>query len=139
MSRMTLAALTTIVLPALACSSMMQPRNSDARVALTTDRSIYAPADTVSVTLQNDSNADVGYNLCNRALELRTSISWKEVQRFPELPNVCIMSLSILSPGASGHVAAVMPSSASAGRYRLTFFGSPPEARATNEFEIASH
>jgi len=139
MSRMTLAVLASIVLPALACSSTVQDRNADARVTLTTDRSSYAPADTVSVTLKNDSDGDVGENLCNRALERLTSQSWEEVQRFPEPPNVCTMSLRILSPGESDRVEAIIPVSAAAGRYRLTFFGSPPEARTTNEFGIESH
>src|SRR5665213_4065256 len=139
MIRMTLAVLASIVLPALACSATVQDRNADARVTLTTDRSSYAPADTVSVTLKNDSDGDVGENLCNRALERLASQSWEEVQRFPEPPNVCTMSLRILSPGESDRVEAIIPVSATAGRYRLTFFGSPPEARTTNEFGIESH
>jgi hypothetical protein len=139
MSRMTLAALASIILPALACSSTVQGRDADARVTLTTDRSTYAPADTVSVTLKNDSDADVGYNLCNRALERLASQSWEEVQRFPEPPNVCTMDLRILSQGESVRVEAIIPASAAMGHYRLTFFGSPPGARTTNEFAIESH
>lgn len=54
---------------------------------------------TVSVTLKNDGDGDVDENLCSRSLERLASQSWEEVQRFPEPPNVCTMSLRILSPG----------------------------------------
>jgi hypothetical protein len=129
----------SIVVPALACSSTMQPRDADARVTLTTDRSTYAPADTVMVTLKNEGDQNIGFSLCEGTLDLRVSVSWEEVQHFPAPPAGCTMSLQILSPGQSARGIAVIPASAAAGHYRLTFFGTPPEARTTNEFAVASH
>lgn len=139
MNRMTLAVLASIVIPALACSSTVQGRDAESRVTLTTDRSTYAPADTVFVTLKNEGDDNIGFSLCEGTLELRVSVSWKEVQHFPAPPAGCTMSLQILSPGQSARGIAIIPTSAAAGRYRLTFFGSPPEARTTNEFAVASH
>ena len=136
MTRMTLSVLALIVLPALACSSPMQGRDASARVTLTTDRATYSPGETVNITLKNGADGAVGYNLCARTLERRASVSWEQVQRFPEAPNVCTMNLLNLSAGESARVEAIIPASATAGRYRLTFPGSPPEARTTNEFAV---
>lgn len=136
MTRMTLAVLASIVLPAFACSSTVQGPDANARVTLTTDRANYRPADVVNITLKNDGDSDVGYNLCARDLERLSSQSWERVQRFPEASGVCTSELRILAPGASIQVEAVIPASAAMGRYRFAYSGSPPHARTTNEFTV---
>jgi hypothetical protein len=138
MIRTSFALLASMLLPAIACSSTTQGRDADARVTLTTDRSSYAPTDVVHVTLKNDSDGNVDYNLCAGDLELLTSQSWHQVERFPEPPGVCVSNLLILSPGASIQVDAMIPANAANGHYRLSYSGSPPAARTTNEFVVAA-
>jgi hypothetical protein len=130
--------MTIVLLLATACTSTTGNRGAPAAsVTLTTDRESYAPGDTVSVTLTNNSDGDVGYNLCLRVLEHRTSQAWEEVGYFPQLPDVCIMPLALLRAGKQILVTAVIPGSATAGRYRFDFRGAPPEAQTTNEFTVA--
>ena len=91
-----------LLLPA-ACSSgplalpdSQTPPGMEFQVADT----LFGPGDTIRVNLNNNSEYELGYNLCLADLERRVAGRWLVVQRFP--PGlVCTDQLNILRPGES--------------------------------------
>ena len=61
---------------------------------------LFGSGDTIRVNLSNNTEFELGYNLCIKDLERRVGGSWLVVQRFP--PGlVCTEQLNILQPGES--------------------------------------
>ena len=61
---------------------------------------LFGPGDTIRVNLSNNTEYELGYNLCLVDLERRVDGSWLVVQRFPQ-NTFCTDQLSILQPGES--------------------------------------
>ena len=61
---------------------------------------LFGPGDTIRVDLSNNSEYELGYNLCLAELERWGDGLWLVVQRFPE-GTACTMQLSTLRPGES--------------------------------------
>ena len=61
---------------------------------------LFGPGDTIRVNLSNNTEYELGYNLCLADLERRVAGGWLVVQRFPQ-GTACITPLYILQPGES--------------------------------------
>ena len=61
---------------------------------------LFGPGDTIRVDLSNNTEYELGYNLCLADLERWVARRWLVVQRFPGLA-ACTTQLDILQPGES--------------------------------------
>ncbi len=61
---------------------------------------LFGPGDTIRVNLSNNTEYELGYNLCLADLERRVDGSWLVVQRYPQDTD-CIAPLYVLQPGES--------------------------------------
>src|SRR5829696_2459261 len=80
-----------------ACNLMTDPAFDG--VAYEADRREYTPQDSITTTLANTSDTDVGYNLCTSTLESRSGGAWTRVERNQQHP--CTLPLFTLHPGES--------------------------------------
>ena len=85
-------------------------------VNITLDRAQYRPRDMVTLTIDNVSGRDLGYNACTRRIEREAAGRWAEV---PEPDRVCTMELRLLARGEKVTERTDLPA-LSAGRYRIT-------------------
>jgi hypothetical protein len=97
-----------------ACTSMQGAGDS-------TDVSLRAAADPgraggITLTLHNDSNQSIGYNLCSSSLEQRSGESWTAVRE----DRACTMELRTLEPGAQTTESMMLPPGTSSGEFRYT-------------------
>ncbi len=60
----------------------------------------FGPGDTIRMNLSNNTDNELGYNLCVADLERAVARLWVVVQRLPE-SGACILLLVILPPGES--------------------------------------
>ena len=61
---------------------------------------LFGPGDTIRVDLSNNTEYELGYNLCSADLERWVARRWLVVQRLPEGGD-CTNQLNILRPGES--------------------------------------
>ena len=92
-----------------------QPSN-DPGIVFRADRSAYALGDTVRLTLRNETDEPLGYNLCTSIPERRTSAGWA---RAP-LDRFCTAELRILAPGAQATSPELLNADWRPGEYRVT-------------------
>ncbi len=109
-----------LLLPA-ACSSgplalpdSQTPLGMEFQVADT----LFGPGDTIRVNLSNNTEYELGYNLCFADLERRVDGSWLVVQRYPQ-GTACITPLYILPPGESTFGLQIVYPFLDSGVYRL--------------------
>jgi hypothetical protein len=132
-------------LPALLAAALLSactadPSGSGARdVRYQADRAAYTSADSITTILLNQSDGDVGYNLCVATLEKRAGGGWVRVQRTPEHP--CALPLFTLRPGESATFREPAGHVPGDGTYRLrTRIETPLAGRvlsvATDPFEV---
>lgn len=131
-----LALLAVAVLPA--CATL--PSGSDADgVRYEADRAAYTSADEIVTVLRNDSDREVGYNLCVAVVEKRLGGGWVRAERSPEHP--CILPLYTLRPGETATYREPASHFPGDGTYRLrTRIETPVSGRAldvtTDPFEV---
>jgi hypothetical protein len=131
------ALLATAILPA--CSALPSGGSALDGVRYEADRTAYTSADSVTTVLRNESDRDVGYNLCVATLEKRMGGGWIAVQRNPEHP--CTMPLYALRPGETATFREPASRYPGDGVYRLrTRIETPISGRAldvvTGAFEV---
>lgn len=85
-----------------ACSSQppgpLAPSQTPTGVTFKVDRDEYSASDTVTLTLANDTEASVGFNLCAAVLEREDGDGgWAEVSRYEE--EGCTLVENLLPPG----------------------------------------
>jgi hypothetical protein len=85
-------------------------------VALTLDRSSYAPGDVVTLTLTNSSADRFFFNPCPRAIEREEGGGWAPVD---EGQRMCTMEAWILDANGSRTAPTELPASLRPGRYRI--------------------
>ena len=132
-----------LLLPA-ACSSgplalpdSQTPPGMEFQVADT----LFGPGDTIRVDLSNNTEYELGYNLCLADLERRVDGRWLVVQRFPQ-NTFCTDQLSILPPGESTFGVQIVYSFLDSGIYRfrdqVELFDGPGQVEViSNAFRIA--
>ena len=121
-----LALLAVAVLPA--CATLPSGSNVDG-VRYEADRAAYTSADSIVTVLRNDSDRNVGYNLCVAVVEKRVGGGWVRVERTPEHP--CILPLYVLRPGESATYREAASRFPGDGTYRLrTRIETPISGRA---------
>ena len=79
---------------------------------------LFGPGDTIRVNLSNNTEYELGYNLCLADLERRVDGSWLVVQRYPQ-DTACITPLYILRPGESTFGLQIVYPFLDSGVYRL--------------------
>lgn len=100
----------------LACNPSMESEASTDPLRLRVDPETAAPGDSVTLVLQNDTSDDVGYNLCNSALQVRSGDAWEPVPS----DRVCTMELRMLTPGNEDSFTLQLPTDLAPGEYRFT-------------------
>lgn len=78
----------------------------------------YAPGAEVSARLANDSDGDVGYNLCFTTVEAKAD-GWEPIDRPDEEARFCQAILLGLEPGGVAETTVALPADLAAGEYRL--------------------
>lgn len=91
-------------------------------VVLTLDRASYSPGARVAMTITSHSSETLGFNPCNRLLERQQGGSWTS---FSEPGRMCTMELWLLEPHATRSANTDLPTSATAGTYRMVLLLSP--------------
>lgn len=79
----------------LAGCSLFGDNEGEDRLSLTRDRSTYQPGDAVMLTLANQTDSEVEYNLCLSQLQVRDGTRWKR----RDVERGCILVQRILQPG----------------------------------------
>jgi hypothetical protein len=105
----------TIILLA-ACSSSMQTGDPADDVRLRVSLESAAPGDSVTLTLENGSEEQIGYNLCASGLQRQTAAAWQAVPS----DIVCTMELRTLDAGGQTTWRTALPATLESGRYRYT-------------------
>jgi hypothetical protein len=85
-----------------------------ADVRLRAEPRTAAPGAAITLTLENGTAAELGYNLCASALERMAAGAWHPV---PEL-RPCTRELRLLAPSASASLALTLPRDLPPGTYR---------------------
>ena len=99
----------------------------------------YAPGDTVSVILENESDEAVGYNICFAFLELERNGEVVPAGLGPDESTVCQANLPGLAPGEVAEGVAYLPDDLEAGTYRLATeveVGDDRQRVVTNSFGV---
>lgn len=110
----TLLSATAILL--CACSSSMQTGDPAEDVRLSVAPTSAAPGDSITLTLDNGSGEQIGYNLCASGLQRQTAAAWEGVPS----DIVCTMELRTLDAGQRTTWRSTLPSSLESGQYRYT-------------------
>jgi hypothetical protein len=101
-----------------ACATNAVQHDGDGFATMTVEPASVAPGGAITVTLTNNSDQQLGYNLCPVALERMVGDEWE--QR-PERPaEVCTMELRVLDPGSSASYEHTIPPGVPPGSYRFT-------------------
>ena len=91
---------------------------------LSTDAGAYSAGDDVEIALRNDSDQDLGYNICYAFLLLQREMGgeWQETQvgLGPEPDAPCTTQLNLLEPAASTQGTAYLPDDLPPGTYRIS-------------------
>lgn len=113
---------------------------------LLTDRTAYVSESSVTVTLRNDGDVRIEYNLCVSYLEgSDANGAWTTTRTYPDQGEICTQELRLLAPGESTEARRLLPKGLIPGTYRLRFTtvrsrqrsgALPRGALATNEFQV---
>lgn len=83
----------TALLALTGCTQALQ--NGAGPVSLMVEPQALAPGDSLTLILRNDSQTEIGYNLCSSGLEQNADGGWRTVPS----DRVCTMELRMLAPG----------------------------------------
>ena len=108
----TLLAFTVVVL--LGCSSSLESGDDVAGIRLTAAPTPATAGDSVTLTLDNETEGPVGYNLCTSSLERQTASGWEPVP----VDLVCTMELRSLQAGSDVEYRMPLPAGLVEGQYR---------------------
>ena len=100
------------------CSLTGSSNDSPGEVAFTIDRESYELGSTVTATLANTSDQQVGYNLCFSHLERKQNNEWVSVHT----PGTCQAILKLLPPSEESQFSLVLADSlnlSTSGTYRI--------------------
>ena len=97
-----------------ACSSSPESGDAASAVTLAVAPAAASAGDSVVLTLRNDSEAQIGYNLCTSELHRSTGGEWQSVPS----DRVCTMELRTLAPQAEDRYTLELPSRLEPGEYR---------------------
>ena len=135
-----------LMLLAAACGSdeprLVSGNTTAGEVTLRADATRYAPGDKPKLTLSNNSEGDVGYNLCFAFIDLERNEggTWKPVTAHLGPPDTaCTAPLFLLKPGATANGELILPTDLAPGTYRLVHKSDIEGARqpiATDAFEV---
>jgi len=103
-----------LVLALSACSGSTNPLFP--RVTLTPTRTLYAAGETISATLANRSDDEIGYGACAVSLERLVDTRWTVVS---EDQRICISILYVLARGDTKEVRLPLDLTLAPGAYRL--------------------
>ena len=106
--------LSSAIVLLLACSSAMQSGSADAGVDLSVAPTPATSGDSVTLTLANDTDGRIGYNLCSSTLERQTASGWEVVPS----DVVCTMELRALEAGSAAEYRVMIPTGIAEGQYR---------------------
>lgn len=106
--------LTAVAVLLCACSSSMQTGDPAGDVTLSVAPERAAPGDSVTLTLDNRSSEQIGYNLCSSGLQQQTAAAWDPVPS----DVACTMELRTLEAGGETTYRMALPSTLQEGRYR---------------------
>lgn len=97
-----------------ACSSSMRTGDPASDVRLSVAPELAAPGDSVTLTLDNRSSEQVGYNLCASGLQRQMADAWET------MPSdvACTMELRSLAAGQQTTYRTGLPATLESGRYR---------------------
>ena len=107
-------ALLLSLLALAACGPSMQA-GASSDVTLTVEPQTVATGGSVTLSLRNDSENEVGYNLCSSGLEQNVDGTWTAVPS----DRVCTMELRLLHPGEEATYPLELPISVQPGEYRF--------------------
>ena len=106
--------LSSAIVLLLACSSSMQSGGNGVDVGLSVAPTPAMAGDSVTLTLDNDTDGQIGYNLCSSSLERQTASGWEVVPS----DVVCTMELRTLEAGSAAEYRVLIPSGIAEGQYR---------------------
>jgi hypothetical protein len=130
-----------------ACQTAPEPQPPSAELAppaddvvLRTDAAQYAAGDSVRLTLENHTDAEIGHNLCFAGLQVERNDEWIESPVRED--RVCTTILHLLSPHESASYGHRLPDELPPGRYRfqdrIELMGEPQRrAVYSNAFVVA--
>ncbi|HSJ31934.1 MAG TPA: hypothetical protein VK933_10910 [Longimicrobiales bacterium] len=98
----------------LACSSSMQSGPDVAGISLTVAPAPATAGDSVTLTLDNGTDGQVGYNLCASSLERQSASGWEVVPS----DVACTMELRTLEAGSEVEYRTLLPAGLAEGQYR---------------------
>jgi hypothetical protein len=112
------AAAMGLAMAALVGCATTDPDRGDAAVAeLRVEPTEARAGGEVMLTLENRSDAELGYNLCPSVLDRRTEEGWEQ---WPQAPaEICTMELRMLPIGSSSSYRHTLPSRLEPGEYRF--------------------
>jgi len=125
-----------VALAILSGCSAFGPDASD--VVFETAAAEYAPGAEVSARLANDSDGDVGYNLCSTTVEVRGD-AWEPVDPATFEPRACPDILHVLEAGDVAEASVPLPADLPSGVYRLAtdvYVGDDRRVEVTAPFEV---
>jgi hypothetical protein len=97
-----------------ACASAARTGNPADDVRLAADPASAAAGDSITLTLDNGSDVEIGYNLCANSLERQTAGGWELVP----LDVACTMELRSLPADQQATYRTALPASLTSGQYR---------------------
>ena len=126
---------------AMSCRSATSPIAAE-QVRLQTERSTYAPADTVLIEVQNTGAEPVKFSACSVELQVRLNSAWKAVSD----DWTCVSILQRLNPGDVTPVWLDLPATVASSVYRFYFPQIYDDAekplavdqRVSNEFVVSA-
>ncbi|HEX2189947.1 MAG TPA: hypothetical protein VHG51_13665 [Longimicrobiaceae bacterium] len=99
-----------------ACDTLVEVDSRAEGVRIALEREAYAPGDTLSARLVNDSGVELGYNFCITTLLRREGGGWVVA----DVPlALCTAELRPLRPGDSVALLREIPARLESGEYRL--------------------
>lgn len=126
------------VLPVLlvSCSGSLSQEGASG-VSLSLEPGSPDPGDSVTLVLENGSDAEIGYNLCPSSLTRQAGSDWTVVPS----DRMCTMELRMLQPGGTDRFTLQLPDDLKPGTYRFQTIverttGGGLETLVTEAFEI---
>lgn len=106
--------LSSAIVLLLACSSSMQSGSDVAGISLTVAPAPATAGDSITLTLDNGTDGQVGYNLCASSLERQSASGWEVVPS----DVACTMELRTLEAGSEVEYRTLLPAGLAEGQYR---------------------
>ena len=120
---------------------LLEPTSFDG-IRIRTDKQSYRPGEAVTVTLKNETHAEIRFNLCFYLFQIFRNGSWEEIKL---KPRVCTLELVGLRAGKEYLYNRIrIPDEFEAGTYRIVFTEMfdknenliPEKNRTSNTFQV---